>query len=535
MPAHTRLDEHMTEGDPYEQWVTGQKGINFSVAPISVGQLSEAFDGLAVYSNKHFLSNSSSMKITLISAPWLFKEEVEFISQNLGLGYLASYLEKRGHNVLIIDALTEGISIFSVLCTKYADTLKWGLTDEEIIKQIPADSQLIGITAPFTDSRFVVNPLSIKIKKAIPAAILVMGGVYPSTLPEEALRLSGVDAVVIGEGEIPLSQIAAGKKIEEIKGLAFKKDGQIWMTGAGEIVTDIDKDIPAPSYDLRPMEKYVQWSPRGNKLDMTLSMVSSRGCPFQCKFCSIHNVYGYKWRAFSASRVINEIKEAVLKFGVNHVEFEDDNLTLDKNRAMDIFEGIKNLRGKNGEKIIWSAPNGVMINSLDRELIFKMKESGAKLIYLPVESGDEKILELMNKGNWRTHLKKTLEVLGYSVKAGIETRAFIIIGYPGENKASFEKTKKYCQKLVDLGVDAITPLVATPYPNTELYNLCKKNNWLVNPDTENVLIYQRYSKFLPEFVQINTPWCSKEEVYERYQTMVKLFPTKHSVRKEAGN
>jgi len=473
------------------------------------------------------------MKITLISAPWLFKEEVEFVSQNLGLGYLASYLEKRGHNVSIIDALIEGINTSEVLHTKYADTLKWGLADEEIIKRIPADSELIGITAPFTDSRFAVNPLSKKIKKAYPKAILVMGGVYPSTLPEEALRLSAADAVVIGEGEIPMAEIAAGKKFAEIKGLAFNKDGRICLTGVGEIVADIDKDIPAPSYDLRPMEKYVKWSPRGNKLDRTLSMVSSRGCPFRCKFCSIHNVYGHRWRAFSASRVINEIKEAVERFGVNHVEFEDDNLTLDKKRAMDIFDGIKNLRGKNGEKVVWSAPNGVMINSLDRELIFKMKESGGELIYLPVESGDEKILELMNKGNWRTHLKKTLEVLGYSVEAGIETSAFIIIGYPGEDKTSFEKTKAYCQKLFALGINAITPLVATPYPNTELYNLCQRNGWLVNPDTENVLIYQRYSNFLPEFVQINTPECSKAEAYERFQTMVKLFPAKHNVRKEA--
>ncbi len=472
------------------------------------------------------------MKVALISAPWIFKEEVEFVSQNLGLGYLASYLEKQGHKVQIVDALIEGIDKSSVLHTKYADTLKWGLSDEDIVKSLPADVELIGITAPFTDSRFVVNPLSQKIKKAFPAAILVMGGVYPSTLPEEALRKSAADAVVIGEGEIPLAQIAAGKKFEEIKGLAFRKDGQIIMTGTGEMVEDIDKDIPAPSYDLRPMDKYVKWSPRGNKQDRTLSVVSSRGCPFRCRFCSIHNVYGHKWRAFSASRIIKEIKEAIERFGVNHIEFEDDNLTLEKKRAMDIFEGIKNLRGKNGEKIVWSAPNGVMINTLDRDLVFKMKESGAELVYLPVESGDEKILQLMNKGNWRTHLQKTMEVIGYCAEAGIEASAFIIIGYPGEDKESFQKTVAFCQQMRDAGLSAITPLVATPYPNTDLFRLCEQDGWLVNPDTENILIYQRYSNFLPEFVQINSPQCSKEEAYERFQTMMKLFPAKHNVRKE---
>jgi len=472
------------------------------------------------------------MKVVLISAPWIFKEEVEFVSQNLGLGYLASYLQNDGHEVLIIDSLIEGLNSSTVLQTRYSDTLKWGLSDEDIIKRIPQDAELIGITAPFTDSRFVVNPLSRKIRKTFPSAILVMGGVYPSTLPEEALNLSAVDAVVVGEGEIPLAQIAAKRDFSEIGGLAFKKDGMVIKTGQGELVANIDKDIPTPSYDLRPMDKYVRWSPRGNKKDRTLSVVSSRGCPFSCKFCSIHNIYGRRWRAFSAERFIKEIQEAVDRFGVNHIEFEDDNLTLLKDRALKIFEGVRNLKGKNGEKIVWSAPNGVMIDSLDRELIFKMKESGAELIYLPVESGDEKILELMNKGNRKTHLQKTMEVVRHCVEAGIETSAFIIVGYPGEDNESFQRTIDFCKRMRDSGLTAITPLVATPYPNTELYNLCRQNGWLVNSDTENVLIYQRYSNFLPEFVQINTPQCTKEEAYERFQMMIKLFPARHNVRKD---
>lgn len=473
------------------------------------------------------------MKVALIAPPWIFKEEIEFVSQNLGLGYLASFLEGQGHQVVIIDALIEGLEISAPLKTKYAEVLRWGLSDEEIIKLIPEDSGVIGITAPFTDSRFIVNPLSKKIKNSFPNSILVMGGVYPSTLPEEAMRLSSADIVIIGEGEIPLSQIAARKKWEEIKGIAFGKNGKIIKTGMGEEVNDIENGIPAPSYDLRPMERYVEWSPRGNKQDRTLSVVSSRGCPNKCRFCSIHNVYGRKWRAFSAERILEEIQIAIHRFGINHIEFEDDNLTLQKIRAMAIFRGIENLRGRNGEKIYWSAPNGVMIRSLDRELIFTMKESGAELIYLPVESGDQNILKLMNKVGWQYHLQKTLEVIKHCKEVGIAASAFIIVAYPGEDKKSFQKTFDFCKKMVDAGIDSITPLVATPYPNTELYNLCEKEGWLIYPDMENVLIYQRYSHFLPEFVLIETPWCSKEEAFERHQIMIKEFSIKHNIRKDA--
>jgi len=473
------------------------------------------------------------VKIVLIAPPWIFKEKIEFVSQNLGLGYLASFLEKHGHEVLIIDSLIEGLKTSSLLKTKYAEVLRWGLTDEEIIKLIPQDSELIGITAPFTDSRFIVNPLSKTIKDSFPNSILVIGGIYPSTLPEEAIKLSNADIVIVGEGEIPLSQIADRKKWEEIKGIVFRKNGRIVKTGPGETVLDIENEISMPSYDLRSMERYIQWSPRGNREDRTLSVVSSRGCPNKCRFCSIHNVYGRKWRAFSAERILKEIQIAIERFDINHIEFEDDNLTLKKDRAMAIFKGISNLRSGKGEKIYWSAPNGLMIRSLDRELISAMKESGAELIYLPVESGDPKILKLMNKIGWQDHLQKTLKVIKNCKEVGIGTSAFIIVAYPGEDKKSFQKTFDFCKKMVDAGIDSITPLVATPYPNTELYNLCEKNGWLVYPDMENVLIYQRYSHFLPEFVQINTPWCSKEEAFARHQIMMEKFSTKHNVRKGA--
>jgi anaerobic magnesium-protoporphyrin IX monomethyl ester cyclase len=470
------------------------------------------------------------MKITLIAPPWIFKEEVEFVSQNLGLRYLASYLQARGHTVVIIDALAEGLNTSFPLHTKYHDVLKWGLSDDDIVRLIPSDTELIGMTAPFTDSKFIVNPLSYAIKKVYPDIMLVMGGVYPSTLPDEAMRDSAVDIVVVGEGEIPIAQIADEKKLEDINGIVFRNGGNFVKTGTVEIVADIDKDIPMPLFDLVPMDKYVRWSPWGNKLDRTVAIFTSRGCPFKCEFCSFYSVFG-KWRAFSSERVIREIQISIDKLGIDHIEFMDDNLVLRKDRAMEIFNGIKNLQKVNGKKIAWSAPNGIMINCMDKELVVAMKESGAEIIYLPLESGDEKILKLMNKPHPETHLSKTIEIVRNCVDVGIQASVFVIVGYPGEDRESFEKTLAFCKQLTDIGISAITPLVATPYPNTGLYKLCQKNGWLVYPDMENMLIYQRYSKFLPEFVHIETEWCSRIEAFDRHQEMMQEFPTKHNIRK----
>lgn len=471
------------------------------------------------------------MKVVLIAPPWIFKEEVEFLSQNLGLGYLGSYLENQGHDVIIIDAFLEGINKCSPFHTKYADVLRWGLSDEEIVRLIPADAEIIGMTAPFADSKFTVNPLSMAIKRSFPVATIVMGGMYPSSLPEEAIRLSGADILVIGEGEIALSKIAAGEEKENIKGLIFRKGDRIIKTGKSDFIKNLD-DIPMMSYfDLRPMERYVEWSPWGNKIDKTLALLSSRGCPFHCTFCSGHSVYEKLWRPHSSERVLREMKTAIEKFGVDHIEFQDDNFSLQKNRATEILKGIRDLKSNKGERIFWSAPNGLMIDSLDKELIAMMKESGAETIYLPVESGDENILRLMRKPFPEKHLAKTMEVIRNCAEAGIQAGAFIIVGYPGEDKKSFEKTLDFCRKILDLGLNAIAPLVATPYPNTELFDLCRRNGWLVYPDIENALIYQRYSNFLPEFVQIDSPLCSKEEAYERHRKMMEIFPTKHNIRK----
>lgn len=470
------------------------------------------------------------MKITLIAPPWIFRGDVEFVSQNLGPRYLISYLEERGHEVAFIDAFTGGLEKSVPIHTKYADALRWGLSDAETVRRIPRDTELIGISAPFTDSRFIVNPLSHHVRAVFPNVTQVMGGVYPSTLPEEALRKSAVDLVVIGEGETTLSKIAQGCDLNDVRGIAFWRDGKIVRTGPGEVIRDSAR-IASPTLDLPEMEQYVRWSPWGNRADRTLALLTSRGCPFNCTFCSIHHVYGRQWRAFTPERVATEIQEAVDKLDITHIEFMDDNLILKRKRAMEIFARMNRIRTQGGGQLAWSAPNGIMIECADRETIFAMKGSGAEVVYLPVESGDQRILKAMRKPRANIHLEKTLEAARWCAEAGLRTSAFMIVAYPGEDRESFETTKRFCCKLLKAGVTAITPLVATPYPNTPLHNLCEEKGWLVHKDSEHVLVYQRYSDFLPEFVLIETPWCSRKEAFLRYQEMMREFPTQHNIRK----
>lgn len=522
-----------------------------------------------------------SKKVTLIACPWTFFNDVEFRSQQLGLGYVGAYLLQFGHEIAaFIDPMIDGGELIKVpIQTKYQMTNRFGHPDEWIIGRIPCDTDVIGINAPFTDSRIVLYPLVKKIKAAFPDVPVVIGGVLATTLPRQVITESGADIVVKGEGEVAFSRILNGYPLEEIPGLVFKKaDGSIFESPLrSEQVKSIDV-IPSPGYGFRPMKWYVKWSPRGNQADITLSLISSRGCPFTCEFCSIPEK-GQMWRPFTPERVLQEIKMAIEKWGVNHIEFEDDNFTLHEPRAVAVLEYIRDLR-KQGHDFLCTFPNGIMVDRMTEKLAILLKEAGTEIVYLPVESGDPRILLAMNKPMAEKHLDKTLQAAKWCVDAGLRVSCFLIVAYPGgrlsrkyfssellsryksyliksngesfkedesvqsylqsneelfmkgEDEESFQATVKFCQKLLGLGVQGITPLIATPYPGTEMYEVCSRFGWLAFGDDREVLTTVSYAAVNPGRVQLKTPWCSQQEAFDRWQKMMSLFPTFHNVRKD---
>lgn len=524
-------------------------------------------------------------KVTLIACPWTFYERAEFLSQQLGLGYVGAYARQFGHEIVryIDPMLNGGMAISTPVRTKLQETRRFGHPDEVIVDGIPEDTEVIGINAPFTDSRLTLYPLVRAIKKRFPHVPVVVGGVLATTLPNQIIEESGADIVVKGEGEIAFSRILNGDPLESIPGLVVKRsDGSIFAhPQRSEQLKTVDQ-IPPPGYDFRPMEEYVKWSPRGDRADRTLSLISSRGCPFTCEFCSIPEK-GQLWRPFTPERVLEEIKHAIKTWGVNHIEFEDDNFTLQEPRALAVLGYLKELRQK-GHEITCSFPNGIMIDRMTESLAVLLKEAGADIIYLPVESGDTRVLLSMDKPEAQKHLATTLEVAKWCVDAGLQTSCFFITAYPGgrvnkkwqsgrhadafrglgygttdavsrwgregkyllqegdelfmagEDAQAFETTLAFCRKLRALGVQGITPLIATPYPGTELYEVCERFEWLAFKDNHDVLTTVSYAGGMKhEYLQIETPWCTREEALQRWRLMMDTFPTFHNVRKESDD
>jgi anaerobic magnesium-protoporphyrin IX monomethyl ester cyclase len=364
----------------------------------------------------------------------------------LGLGYLASALENNGHEVRVIDSLAMGYDLADV---------------KRAVQKF--DPELVGITAT-TPAIYDAYAIARVAKEVNPDCRTILGGPHVTFMAKETLKeCPQLDVVVKGEGEQTIAELASGKKLGGIKGIAFRKKGKITENEKRGFVKNLD-EIPFPAYHLLPMKKY-------EMKDIKFSaMVTSRGCPFQCVFCSSSKLCGKIWRGRSPENVLEEIKLLREKYGVREIEFLDDTFTLNKERTKALCALIR----KEKVDITWSCSSRV--DTINEGLARELKEAGCHSIYLGVESGSQRSLNFLKKGINLNQAKKAVTVLK---KLKLNTVSTFIIGIPGETVKAIEKTIKFAKKL--------TPTLAqftllTPYPGTEIYDFARKNDLLLTKD-----------------------------------------------------
>ena len=292
---------------------------------------------------------------------------------------------------------------------------------------------------------------------------------------------------------LEVAQAFEGKKqLNEILGIAYRQAGKVTVNPSRPLIENLD-DLPYPAYDLVDMNQYLNPQKIGYRSfqNRAISMITSRGCPFNCCFCAVHLHMGQKFRAHSAEYVLNHIQYVVDKFKVQNIFFEDDNLTLDLKRFEAICDGIieRNI------KIGWETPNGVRADCLNLELLKKMKQSGANSIFVGVESGDQQILD--NVICKSLDLNRVVEFAKNAQQIGLKTGAFYIIGFPGETKANMQRTVDFALELkrkYDVGMHLFA---ATPSYGTSLYEECKAKGYLPADLSWNSFAQARQAKGLP--------------------------------------
>lgn len=384
------------------------------------------------------------MKIMLI----LPKFETHIITPPLGLGYLASSLRNAGHKVILLDCNLKNISP-----TKFSLILK---------KEKP---DIVGVNAMTTYYSEALKYINEAKKQNI---ITFLGGPHITALPERSLKESNADFIFVGEAEKSIVELVNAlenkKNYKNIKGIGYKDKNKLIINKRPDLIENLDS-LPMPAWDLMNPEGY-PIAPHGAfvKRFPVAPVITTRGCPFNCTFCASKCIWMQRLRFRNPQKVVDEIEMLHKKFNVKEFHFEDDNFTANKKHAMEVCREI--IRRK--LNIVWACPNGVRIDRLDRELLACMKKSGCYLLAFGIESGNQNILDNINK---KLELEKVPEILKMVKESGIETWGFFILGLPNEDMDTINNTINFA---VNNSFDRAQFCIFTPLPGSDIFNQWNK-------------------------------------------------------------
>ncbi|MBW8015818.1 MAG: B12-binding domain-containing radical SAM protein [Planctomycetes bacterium] len=416
-----------------------------------------------------------SIKKALLFIPpaFTFKSELDINPlPPLGLGYIAAVLQQQGIEVKIVDALMMG---WHTRVDIDNDLIRIGLSFADIHKIIlDYGPDMVGINSLFTKQRNNAHEIFRLAKEVNPEIITVSGGAHPTVLPEMVLADKNVDFVVLGEGEdsiLDILKIIEGSADNlQLDGIGLKKDGETIIYPKTRYIQDVDS-IPFPAWDVMNMDLYFGLgASHGKRLHSRfMPIMTSRGCGAGCTFCSAHRVWGKSYRMRSAENIIEEMRVLKDKYGIKELMFEDDNLTMNVKRAEKIFDLMIN----ENFNFAWDTPNGVAAFALTESIILKMKQSGCYQMNLALESGSQYVLDSIIKKPLKLHKVKPLIEYAKKIKLGVSI--YLIIGMPGETLDQIQETFRLAK---DMEVYHPHISIATPYPGSELYETCVKNEYI---------------------------------------------------------
>ena len=297
----------------------------------------------------------------------------------------------------------------------------------------------------------------IEVANSFPNSTVIVGGSWASLYPEEALSHKNIKHVCVGEGERVWSEfLHLYPNVEEIEGLGSKNKINPQTSRVMNLET-----YPSPDWSLlKNVSRY-----------KSVSIYGSRGCCYNCCFCSDKTIWGHEWRARSAESVVSEIEDLVKVFKVKNIVFNDENMTLNPERVADICIGVISRK----IKVSLNCVQGVRVDKLPFELLDLMKQAGFKQISFSPESGCERVLkEVIHKN---LDLKFVEPVVKHATEIGLHTMAKFVVGFPWETKAEVEETLRFAEKLRSLGCESYVGNVI-PFPDTELYAKAKAEGYL---------------------------------------------------------
>jgi radical SAM superfamily enzyme YgiQ (UPF0313 family) len=393
---------------------------------------------------------AGSSKIVFVNPPYEriapgyeFVKHITNNSPSLGLLHLAAEVRLHGYEPAIIES-----DIFDLDAEQVA---------ERVIAAAPA---YVGITL-FTVGVWAAAEIARRIKQALPATTIIVGGPHIASLGAETMaRFPHFDLAVVGEGERVLIELLAalegGKDLFTVPGIIYRDGGGVRRT-PGQPVQRLLDDLPMPAWDLLPdfPRRYlpaIYDFPRGP----VATIAASRGCPFHCKFCDT-STFGASVRHYSPRKVFEMMRHLHERYGVRHVMFVDDLFLASRQRVTELCERLL----ASGLPLTWTCT--ARVDTVKPEVLALMKRAGCWEISFGLETGSDELLQKMDKA---ARVAKSEQALGWTHEAGIRTKGLFMLGYPGENADTIRLTKDFVRR-IPMTIMNLTKF--TPYPGSPIY------------------------------------------------------------------
>lgn len=366
----------------------------------------------------------------------------------LSLALTAAVLRRAGHEVLLHDCIVEKISRQKLISIAKVFSPDWCIFNTAT-PSIAGDMETVDM-----------------VKGNLPKSRIAAIGIHPTALPEETFALSKhLDVIIKGEPEQTALELMSAIDLDSVTGICYRKNGIIKHNPPRPALEDLNS-LPFPAWDL--IDKKLYKLPLSDK--PFLLVATNRGCPFKCRFCADHVYYGRRLRKFSPKRIVDEIEHDIKDIGVKEFLFWAESFTLDKAHAIAVAEEIISRKLEIG----WVCNSRV--DQADREMLEAFKRAGCWMIGFGVESGSQRVLDLMNKG---TTLEQTRAAVKAAQAAGLQVTAHVMLGYPGETSKEIELTIALVK---ELKFDFAQFYAAVPFPGSVLYADAKDNGMIVNDD-----------------------------------------------------
>jgi radical SAM superfamily enzyme YgiQ (UPF0313 family) len=426
------------------------------------------------------------------------KGRASYMWPPLGLAYIGANLEQIGLKPELFDALALGV--------------KYNEMKSEIEKKKPDIVIMNTATITFSEDLGVVK----SIKESFPDTKIILVGTHVTAMPRMCLKEKEIDFIIQGETDYTVRELveSADKGYEKIRGLGFRKGNKIVLNPPRKPIENLD-EVPFPARHLIPKNgKY--FNPFAKKMPYTTA-ISSRGCPYQCIYCSSVILYGNKFRARSAENVVDEI-ELVKSQGCKEIFYRDETLTFDKKRIIKICDLIKE------RKIDISWMCNTRVDTVDRNLLQKMKNAGCHMVKFGVESGNQEVLNKLKKGITIHSIKKAFKA---SRDVGISTVAHFMFGNPDETIEQINQTISLSKKI---NPDYASFNITTPYPGTPLFekyigNVDSFEYWDMEKSLESGTFNEKFSKVSKQDIEMAFDRAYREFYFRPSYIMRKISKT----------